>query len=264
MVQVVALELPPAKDEPLGRSPLRLVACQVRHTGVARLGEVSVGLAIHEAMGGQEAWRLEPVQTQTMRVTAGVQPLTSGGPPLEFQTGGWRLVSHDGRSTATVMADNFALETTAYPGWESFSDALFKLIDSACEVLQPEAELRLGLRYINRIEQPELLRSGDLFQWISEGLLGILRHPIGPGVVASQQQVQVDAPDGLRAVIQHGFFQDQGIGRLAYLMDIDTYRESVRVFDRKDLHSGIDALHSLTLRLFQSMITEQMYEYLRG
>jgi uncharacterized protein (TIGR04255 family) len=262
MVLLVHPDLPAPKEEPLRRSPLRLVAFQVRHTGSARLGDVSVGLAIHEAMGGSQDWRLEPVQTQ-MRITASM-PSSAGSVPVEYQTGGWRLLSLDGRSTIAIMPDNVAFETTHYSGWEDFSSTLARLINAVCELVQPEAELRLGLRYINRIEQPEVSEPGDWSQWIDENLLGIVRHPIGHGLTAAQQQVQFDAGDEMRAVMQHGFFHDQALGRLAYYMDFDTYRDGVRLFQREDVRNGTITLHALALQLFQSMITSRMYEYLRG
>jgi uncharacterized protein (TIGR04255 family) len=263
MVQLVPIELPPAKDEPLARSPLRLVAFQVRHTGSPRLGEVPAGLAIHEAMGGNKDWRLELAQTQSVRIAAGIGG-AQGAPPVEFQTGGWRLLSVDGKSTIAVAADYIGLEATAYPGWPSFSGTIYKLIDTVCQTAAPEAEVRLGLRYINRIEQPEVLDAAEWDKWVDTHLLGILHHPVGPGVTASQQQAQVDFSEDTHAVIGHGFFHDQNLGRFAYFMDFDAYRDGVRIFEGASIRAGVDALHGAVLQLFQSMVTERMYEYLRG
>jgi len=262
MVALVPVALPEPKDELLPRSPLRLVGFQLRHTPTETVQELSVGLAAQQRLGGQAIWRLEPIQSQTLSVRGGLgQPGLSQS--IQVQPTGWRLTAEDSTATVAISADSVGLEATSYPGWPVFRQAIDALIRLCAEVTHPAAELRLGLRYINRLEDPAVTTPTDWRRWIDSRVLGLLLHQISDGILAAQEQLDVRLDDGSRATIQHGFLRDQASGRWAYLMDFDTYREGARPFDAQAVRTAVENLHRQVLQLFQSMITPELYEYLR-
>ena len=261
MVQLVAVKLPEPRDELLARSPLRLVAFQVRHSGSAASGELRVGTQLRESLGGETTWRLEPFGMQaTFQFAAGVDQQSNA----ESRVSGWRLTSVDGKSTVSVMPDSVGYETTAYPGWQAFSGVVDVLVRQVAELLHPEAELRLGLRYINRIDSVAVASPAEWKRWIDERFIGLVDHPIGHGLLTAQQQLTFDSGMGAQALIQHGFFPDPATSRQTYVMDFDVYRTDVRAFDAVAVIDATSKLHGIVLQLFQSMITADLYDFLRS
>ena len=95
-------------------------------------------------------------------------------------------------------------------------------------------------------------------------MLGIVLHPdIGPGVIAAQQQVDLKADGGLQATLRHGVLRDEN-DTLSYILDIDTFRTGVRHFDPKAILAEAQRQNRLARQLFQNIVTEEMYRYLRG
>jgi uncharacterized protein (TIGR04255 family) len=257
------LVLAEPQRERLARSPLKLVVCQIRFPEILAVTETRVGLAVQERLGGPVAWRLESVKPPVIAFSASI-----GGAPAaqtaELTGSGWRLTSSDSSWTVTLMPTSVALETTKYESWEGFLAQLTALLNATDGIIQPEAEERLGLRYINRVEDPRVTSPVDWRQWIRSEVLGLLNHAnLGPGTTAAQQQVVVEAGDGVNATIRQGFARDDDLGSFPYVLDIDAYRDEIRRFDQADIRAAAVRLNRLTLGLFQSMITGDLYDYFR-
>ena len=262
MVQIVPLALAKPRDEALARSPLRLVVFQIRFTPVETARDLRSGMSIQEGLGGADVWRLEPVQTQSFSVSTGPE----GAPASAFDVSpnGWRLIAEEGGAAITLLPDSVNLETTAYPGWPTFRKIVDAILQTTAEVLRPEAEVRLALRYINRIDQPAIQTPQDWAGLIDANVLGVLSHKLGPSITAAQQQLQVKVGESEKATVQHGFIRDPVSNRLTYLMDFDTYRDGARPFTQESASQAIDSLHTAVLQIFQSFMTERLYEFLKS
>lgn len=257
------LKLPEPKDERLPRSPLKLVVCQVRHRRTPVVSDISVGLRVQEALGGPDSWNLEEFFQQTFAIGPGeeapVRPMGIG------PDRGWRLISEGSGLNVTLLPTNFTLETSSYTTWGDFSGQLGVLMKAVAEAARPEAEERLGLRYVNQIEEPSVRTPADWADWIKPEVVGILRdETLGSSILATQQVIQVDAGRRMRANIRHGLAKDPDTGRFAYVLDFDTYRQGVRGFVATGILDEAERLHRLTLQLFQAMITERLYRFLQG
>jgi uncharacterized protein (TIGR04255 family) len=214
-------------------------------------------------LGGAATWRLEPVQVQSFALSAGPErPVATTS--VDISPNGWRLLSEEGGAIITILPDSISLEVTAYRGWVMFHRTINALLETAAEVLRPEAETRLALRYINRLEQPAVQAPREWAELIDEHVLGIIHHPIGEAVTAAQQQLQVRMTDSERATVQHGFLRDPVTNRLTYLLDFDVFREGARTLDLADATAAVEALHRAVLQLFQSFITPRLYEFLKS
>lgn len=263
MVQHVPLALAEPRDELLARSPLRLVVFQLRFTPVETAGDLRSGLSAQEVLGGPAAWRLEPIQTQSFSISAGPERPASGG-TVEIGATGWRLVAEDGGAVVSLLPDSISFEVTAYPGWAIYRRVIGGLLTTTAEVLRPQAETRVALRYINRLDQPVVQSAAEWSDLIDSNVLGILNHAVGPSVTAAQQQLQVRIGDSEKATVQHGFLRDPVTNRLTYLMDFDVFRDGARAFDPVDTGAAVDALHHVVLQLFQSFITAKLYAFLKS
>ncbi len=257
MVLQVPSTLNEPTDEFLVRAPLQLVAFQARFSAPSKPFDIGAGLELQKLLGGEAAWRLEPISTGFKISMPGLQI-------PELQSGGWRLVDERGAVSIALQADSIGVETNTYLGWPTFFPILTRLVRGFAELLAPQAETRLGLRYINRITHPDVSKAEDWRRWIHRDLVAVLDHPIGVYVAAAQQQLDVHGNFGIRASINHGFFRDLNAGRQTYLLDIDTFREGVRSFDPNNIMATLVTLHHFVLQLFQSSITPELYTYLKG
>lgn len=258
------LEVPAPRRVPLPRAPLTLAVCQMRYETVASVSENQSMLAIQEELGGRNGLypKAEKLQGQQLTFQMG-----AGGPQslLVPAQSGWRLLSRDGTWIVALMPDNVSLETTRYSTWEgSFQDRLSQVAEAVMKHIKPEIEQRLGLRYVNQLNQPRVTTPQGWSPYITPELLGAALHKnLGPGIKASLQQLDLDAGSDMHCSLRHGFSADSSRdGALTYLLDIDVYREGVRRFDVADIMMQAQRFNDLALTIFQQAITPEMLAYL--
>lgn len=258
------LGLPAPDETQLPRSPLVLVVCQIRFEDMPAVSDARLVLKMQEALGGRagEYPKVEKNVSQVVNV-----PVIEGHvqAAVPQQQSGWRLSSTVGEKTIYLMPDSTSLETTAYSGWEDFRSMLTRLVDAVCEYIDPALEQRLGLRYVNRITEPEVSHPREWRNYITPELLGpILHKRLGPAIKASQQQLDFDVSGEMQCSMRHGFFSDMArSGAPAYLLDFDVYRQGAHAFDRTNILETAEQFHRLVLQLFQQSITPRMHELLR-
>jgi uncharacterized protein (TIGR04255 family) len=260
------LDLPVPRKGRLARSPLALAVCQVRYEDLPSVTGSQAMLAIHQSLGGRKGQY--PIAEQFELTTLNVQIV---GPAPQSPTSvikkGWRLRSEDSRWAITLMPDHVALETTKYTTWEDdFRIRLAALLDAVTEHVRPTIEQRLGLRYVNRIVEPKVGKPTELRDYIASELLGLILHEdFGEMVSGAQQQLDLDAGEGVHIAMRHGFIRDgDREGAPTYLIDFDIFRQGVQAFDVEDIKVSADSFNELALRLFQRSLTEKMLTYLEG
>lgn len=248
------------RDEPLARSPLTLVVCQIRHNRLLSATEVTNVLKLKDRLQRYP----EVIEEAEHQVALG------GGPGGLFASApqsipAWKLQSEDGNWRVAIRPDFFALETTAYESWTDFTVRLTDLIDGIIEVFRPSLEQRLGLRFIDEITDPIVASPSDWRPWIRAELLGVVTDDLlGRSVRSCQQLVELQGPGSLRVNLRHGI-QSQPDGRsYIYLIDQDCFRAEGREFKRDDILAAAEELHRLALGVFQSAITPELYDYLKS
>lgn len=248
----------------LARSPLQLVVCQLRFEDIPSVADPRVGLAIHEMLGSRTGAYplLEQLKGEQLEVQIGVGgPITTQQSPLS----GWRLFSEDRRWIVSLLPGSVALETTAYTTWEEFGPRLAAVFAAAAEELKPVLEQRLGLRYVDVLTEPEVSSPIGWRGWIVDELLGpVLHDRLGPFVRSTQQQLEIDAGDGIRCALRHGALPDRARGdHTNYLLDWDIYRDHAQPFGLSDINAAASSFNLLALKLFQQAITPDMLNYLK-
>lgn len=260
------LNLPPPSENVLGSAPVALVICQVRFEELVGEQTSRRLLAIYQDLGAEES--PYPVVEQSFNQTLNLQVGDAGVQALGPQSqSGWRLSSRDGTWNAYLMPNHVTLETTEYTSWrEEFRERFAALLAAASRELDPQLEQRLGLRYVNRITEPQVSSPSEWRGYIADEFLGPLLHPgIGPGITAAQQQLDLDAGDTTRGIVRHGFFADQARGgELTYLLDFDVHRQGTRRFDQAQIMNQLDEFNLLALQIFQASISPAMLEVLNA
>lgn len=256
------LPLPPPDRTRLSRSPLELVVCQLRFEAQPEVAEAQIALAVHEALGGSNGRypRLEPLAAQTVNFTMGAL----GAPPAVSQQGvsGWRYQSADGEWTVSLMPDYVGLETTSYTTWEDFSERMHELLEVTATHIGPGIEQRLGLRYIDRINEVDASSPADWEPYLIPEILGLVLHEqVGPAVKTARQQLLLDLGEGYSCGVNHGFVPGDN-DRVNYLLDYDLFREGGRPFSADAVSEALEVLHEDAGKLFQASITSALYELL--
>jgi len=254
----MSLELPEADRTHLQASPLELVVCQVRFEETLGVADGRIALAIHDDLGGKAGLfqRIEPAKSTQVEILAGSAPVIRSG---------WRFTSEDQSWIATVMPDAASLETLAYGTWKDFSGPLVQLMQSVQKHVAPALEQRLGLRYVNRLTRPEVEEARGWQGHVAPELLGPILHPLlGPSVLSSQQQIELDVGEGVRCLLRHGALSDPGrAGLYSYVIDIDVFRQGAEPFDSEGIEQAAHGFNDLALRIFHQTVTRELIAMLR-
>jgi uncharacterized protein (TIGR04255 family) len=256
--------LPEPITDALGNSPLKLVVCQVRIEESPSIADPRVGLEVFERLGGRSGRYpvFEPFKGEQVAIRLGPNvPMSTQQTSLS----GWRALSDDRSWVVAMLPGSVALETKTYTTWdEDFLPRMEAVLDAVGQTLRPAIQMRLGLRYVDLITRQPIESPHGWHGWISDELLGPILHPtIGPGVISTQQQVDIDAGSGIRCTLRHGAVPVDADGGLGYLLDWDVYQEEVRAFDALAIREWLVGSHRLVLQLFQQAITPQLLDELR-
>ena len=258
------LDLPDPDRSLLTNSPLDLVVCQVRFDQRAVISASSkVGFEFQAALQADDEsrWKMEPVEGPppvNIVVTPDGAQQISGGDPIK----GWRFASVDGVFIVVLMPDSIAVETRRYTGWDSFRATVERALDRLVTNFGPEIELRVGLRYVDRLKDEAAKRPSDWAAQLQSALHGLVAHEkLGPAVSNQQQQIMLELGDGAVCRFAHGTLPTDG--GLEYVLDYDLFREEARPFEAEAILDVLDLFNSEALKLFQASITPETAEALR-
>lgn len=228
-------------------------------------------LKLQELLGGEAKFSL----MELPRITLSVQPVSStaaesvSGPVTRETAGGWRLTAVDESWHVNVEAGSVSIESSRYGSWSgNFFPRLQQVLDVLQVVGPPVIESRLGLRYINivvgsAVNKSPLSGPGELSGVIEPWLLGPLSDTRLQGFVQMAQGRSTFSFENASAVLNHGVVSAEN-GELGYLVDIDTFRQGGRAFQKDGLLSHSAVLHEAALGLFQASLTAETLESMRS
>jgi uncharacterized protein (TIGR04255 family) len=258
----VTVALPAPDRRLLARPALPLVVCQVRFDEQPNIGSGKVGRDVYRALGGEAGGYPNFSQLRAERVT--VTPAALPAEPVQRDAQrGWRYGSaSEGDRILALLPDSLALETNHFPGWEAMGQSFREALAAVSQVIAPTAEERLGLRFINVLQAPDVTELGDWKNYVRPEALGLVGHEVvGAGVLASQQQVLLQLEEGLKCTVRLGPIR-QDSGELTFLLDLDAFREASRPFDAETIAATAHMLNSVSVSLFQQLVTPKMLELL--
>jgi uncharacterized protein (TIGR04255 family) len=139
---------PPVETIPLTPPPLARVLAQVRFSSVLAVSD--------EALAGQVQQRLfDEYPVARSDVEIGVMFAPGAEAPTPHQTRLWRFQTTDEVWRVTLATGFVALETTDYPGHEEFFGRLERVLTVIGELVRPPQVERTGVRYIQRLSEPD-------------------------------------------------------------------------------------------------------------
>ena len=262
------LRLPPPEHGQLMRPPLTLVVCQLRFETIPTASDGKAALQFLQQLGDHSGdyGRPEKADVQSVAVELDGQSGAVRTVPSGRMLNGWRFKDREEPWLVSLMPDFVSLETTgAYSSWRGFRNRLTQLLDATQHVLHPDTELRLGMRYVDQITEPEVTDATGWTEHIQPSLLGMVMHPhLGPAVRSAQQQFELRPSSEFSCVVRVGFFPDDSrLGQQTLVLDTDVFREGVRLFDSDEILLAADSFHEFALQVFQESITEKLLAVLR-
>ena len=195
--------------------------------------------------------------TLSLRLQPGVP---AQGKSEEPQLNGMFFRTEDKLTLVQFRVDGFTYNRLRpYTSWEQIWPSAYTRWKQYEEVAQPNAVLRLALRYINEFDKPLTFNFLDVLTFEPP-----LPASLSPLVSIEQYtaRVSVKTKDGeLRAHISQGADRKRGSDSTSLLLDIDAFCE----FDGREAGDGLDAqivetfgrLHDFKNAIFFSCLTDE-------
>ncbi|WP_328436252.1 TIGR04255 family protein [Streptomyces sp. NBC_00444] len=256
--------LPDPNVRHLKRSPIELVVFELllppglEPLSAAQILELKEAVTVH----GWTATRFESAFRRNLKLK--LEP----GEMLADEARGWTLIGQeDPPVTTSIFPTVVNIQANRYSSWRHSLRQTFEAVITAMhEVMKPPAVQRIGLRYINRLVDPEARTADHWRGKIVDELLGAALHPVlGPALAGSQQQLDLAWEGGVTGVIRHGAFKDGAVSNsFSYLLDIDISDANGGNFTPARVLSVVDGLQLMAVSVFQQSLTERYLEVLRG
>jgi uncharacterized protein (TIGR04255 family) len=179
----------------------------------------------------------------------------------------WRLFDVGNNWRVSLSRDFLALETSsAYISHGDFIHRLQQVMEALPINLRPPVIDRFGLRYVDRIKAPALLRITEL---VRSELLGVLNTADAKNVSQTLSESAFElTPDRLIArwgLLAPNASYDPGtlppIAEPSWILDLDMFREATRPFDIKNLAVDARAYADRIYTFFRWAVTPKFLTY---
>ncbi len=156
----------PPDEVALSRAPLVRVLGQIMFPIIAKLAQQDEIAAFQDQIRASYPL-LNPEQVHHIEITPGAEPRVRADVI-------WRFASADRVWRVSLSTSFVSLETTAYTSRQEFVERLTAVARALEATVDPKLVLRVGVRYINRIEGEALALLPKL---IKSEVLGVLQTP---------------------------------------------------------------------------------------
>jgi uncharacterized protein (TIGR04255 family) len=178
--------------------------------------------------------------------------------PPGSQTGStWLFRDSDRGWTVSVTSTSLGLEAKTYVDFDDFMAELKQVLRDFEAIFEPQTEVRLGVRYINHIEDERLPKRGISF-FVNEQLAGPVGGDLGNELQHSLCELRFRERETWVA-IRHGL-----IDHSTYLLDFDQFMEGERDFSPPDIVKRVNRFHALIERLFVWSLSKRFLKELEG
>ena len=230
---------PPPSEVPLASAPLVRVIAQVRFPMIASVERREFIAPFQEAIRKEYAVLR---QEQSRNVVLGGQGIAE-----THSTTIWRFLDTSSSWTVTLAPEFVALQTSRYTSRDDFLDRFRRILEALEAHIDPGVVDRLGVRYIDRVEEEHL---ADLPQLVRPEVSGILGTPLFEHARHSLSESLLDLPDGSGLVkARWGLMPSGGTvdpaalepveGR-SWLLDLDAFK----VFENAETELDVDGMLS--------------------
>lgn len=185
---------PPLGGEPppeihLSRSPLQRVVAQARFSSVLKIDNRDAVAAFQEEVRfDYPFFEQSTVQQLHIDLSAGVPSFR----PLPATV--WRFRSADLGDVLSLSTEAVTLEAKSYEGRSQFLTRWQKVLSLVQEVFSPQLSLRLGMRYVNRVDGESF---SDLTDWIEDNLIGVAHPKLRDHVSQALSEANMSVEEGV-------------------------------------------------------------------
>ncbi len=169
----------------------------------------------------------------------------------------WFFRDDDRAWTVSLTTSSLGLEAETYHDFDDFAGELARVLDEAAAVFEPRTEVRLGVRYVNRIEDERLGKRGIAF-FITKELASPVGGDLGDGLQHSLCELRF-REHGAWLAIRHGLVEPD-----TYLLDFDHFVEEERDFTPTEVVRRVNGFHALIERLFVWSLSPRYLKELKG
>jgi uncharacterized protein (TIGR04255 family) len=254
---------PPAEVRLL-RSPLVRVVAQVRFPGILKINnKESVALFQEEIRRAYPLFEQEIGQQLHIEMTPGA-PIMRQDPNVV-----WRFLDAERNWRVTLGTDTVSLEAENYSSRDEFVSRLNNILGAMQLIFDPRIVLRVGLRYINRINADDLSLISDL---VPPDILGIAKPPLGNYLqhFVAEAQLKIEEGDILLrwgrlppgATFDPNLFQPTD--QPSWIIDIDAFSSAQRLFVSSELAATFRGLAERSYAVFRYMVTPAFLKHHGG
>ncbi len=252
---------PPVEEIPLPAAPLALVVGQVRFPTELRLKDEDTIRSFQD-----ELRRDYPVFRQESEIHIEFGP--EG--PRPSQQPVWRMGGVDDSGWLVSVSQTFlSVSATRYTSRADFLSRFRRALEVLHTLLPPALADRLGVRYISRVDDPDLLLR--LSTLLKPPVAGHLTGELGDGVTRRRELVdavyEVGEETALEArwgILEPGVTYDLSIPPLAkraFVLDLDVFSTKARAFSPGELIDLSRSFAERQYRFFRWAVTD---DYLRA
>jgi uncharacterized protein (TIGR04255 family) len=194
--------------------------------------------------------KLELAQSFQFSPTGEPQPST----PIRRVDGYLFISKVDGKTVQTQMQGLTFNKLRPYSKWEEFSGEAKELWQRYSQIVKPQGIIRLGLRYINRIElSPNVSDLRELCVLFAD----IPQVVAGLGIMEYFQRFVTPRNNGMTSTINLAFDNAIPPGKPAIILDIDVWIAFQQPRPINDFWADFEALRVLKNEIFSASLTEK-------
>lgn len=253
----------PAPEEiPLSRSPLVRVVAQVRFSTVLRIDSKET-MAAFQAEIADTYPVLEQTMAPQFQVDFGPGALQNF---RSVPTTLWRFRDADSGWMLSLASEAVTLETQRYESRAAFLDRWREALGLVERIFSPRLVLRLGARYVNRLDGDTL---PDLPKLIRDNLLGMVQPEFRDHVKQALSEANMTTEEGMlllrwgmvppNATFDPGLFLP--VPTPSWVLDVDVSSVARRSFSANALETDFYALANRAYSVFRYAVTNAGLEY---
>ena len=175
--------------------------------------------------------------------------------PIAKKKIGIRLETADGKFVIQAKERGFTFSIlSTYDSWKSFSEEAFKYWNIYRRVFKPKKVTRQALRYINRIDVPELsFEMKNYFRVYPQ----VFEDDRMVQISGFFMQVQIPQQEGGVANLTQTIANPAKAGCSSIILDIDVFDNKQYLPGARDLRKRIESLRNQKNSIFEEAITNR-------
>jgi uncharacterized protein (TIGR04255 family) len=237
----IAIKVPPVELKHLSKAPLQLALAQVRFAPIFAV---------------EEPARMAEFQARLGRRYLMQPPPPDSGPAGAPVDRIYLFRDQERAWTVSLNTGSLGLEAKTYHDFDEFAGELSRILGDVTEIFAPQTEVRLGVRYVNRIEDERLGKRGIQF-FVRGELASPVGSELGDELANSLCELRF-RERGTWLAIRHGLVEPS-----VYLLDFDNFAEGERDFVPAEIVKRVTEYHGLIERLFVWSLSGRYLEELQ-